>query len=122
MRLFASVLLTALTSVAALAQDWPSKPITIVYGIPGRLGRRHRRAHVAGFDGEIVNARIITEYRSGAGGNIASEYVAKARATLHDIARDRGDARVNAALYKSLPFDVEADFTPIAPLVDVSNC
>ena len=28
---------------------------------------------------------------------------------------------VNAALYKKLPFDVEADFTPIAPLVNVSN-
>ena len=28
---------------------------------------------------------------------------------------------MNAALYRKLPFDVEADFTPIAPLVDVSN-
>jgi tripartite-type tricarboxylate transporter receptor subunit TctC len=28
---------------------------------------------------------------------------------------------VNAALYRRLPFDVEADFTPIAPMVDVSN-
>ena len=28
---------------------------------------------------------------------------------------------VNAALYRRLPFDVEADFTPIAPLVNVSN-
>ncbi len=28
---------------------------------------------------------------------------------------------INPALYKSLPFDAEADFTPIAPLVEVSN-
>jgi tripartite-type tricarboxylate transporter receptor subunit TctC len=28
---------------------------------------------------------------------------------------------VNAALYRKLPFDVEADFSPIAPLVNVSN-
>jgi hypothetical protein len=27
----------------------------------------------------------------------------------------------NAALYKKLPFDVEADFVPVAPLVDVAN-
>ncbi|MDA0629589.1 tripartite tricarboxylate transporter substrate-binding protein, partial [Acinetobacter baumannii] len=27
----------------------------------------------------------------------------------------------NAALYKNLPFDVEADFVPVAPLIDVSN-
>ena len=28
---------------------------------------------------------------------------------------------MNAALYKKLPFDVEADFTPIVPMIDVSN-
>jgi tripartite-type tricarboxylate transporter receptor subunit TctC len=28
---------------------------------------------------------------------------------------------VNAALYKKLPFDVEADFVPVAPILDVSN-
>ena len=28
---------------------------------------------------------------------------------------------INAALYRHLPFDVEADFTPIASLIDVSN-
>ena len=28
---------------------------------------------------------------------------------------------MNPALYKRLPFDVEADFTPITPLIDVSN-
>jgi tripartite-type tricarboxylate transporter receptor subunit TctC len=27
----------------------------------------------------------------------------------------------NAALYKKLPFDVEADFVPVAPMLDVSN-
>ena len=32
-----------------------------------------------------------------------------------------GTHGINAALYKKLPFDVEADFTPIAPLADVPN-
>ncbi len=33
----------------------------------------------------------------------------------------RCEASINAALYKKLPFDVEADFTPIAPIADVPN-
>ena len=32
-----------------------------------------------------------------------------------------GTHGINAALYKKLPFDVEADFTPIAPIADVPN-
>ena len=32
-----------------------------------------------------------------------------------------GTHGINAALYRKLPFDVEADFTPVAPLIDVSN-
>ncbi len=71
---------------------------------------------------KALNTRIVTEYRAGAGGNIASEYVAKARADGYTLLLGTAATHgVNAALYKNLPFDVEADFTPIAPLVDVSN-
>jgi tripartite-type tricarboxylate transporter receptor subunit TctC len=69
-----------------------------------------------------LNARMLTDYRPGVGGNIASEYVSKARADGYTILLGTAATHgVNAALYKNLPFDVEADFTPIAPLVDVSN-
>jgi tripartite-type tricarboxylate transporter receptor subunit TctC len=71
---------------------------------------------------KTLNTRIISEYRSGAGGNLASEAVAKARPDGYTILLGTAATHgVNAALYKNLPFDVEADFTPIAPLVDVSN-
>ena len=52
----------------------------------------------------------------------ASEHVAHARpdgyTLLFGTAATHG---INAALYKKMTFDVEADFTPLAPLVDVSN-
>jgi tripartite-type tricarboxylate transporter receptor subunit TctC len=71
---------------------------------------------------KTLNTRIISEYRSGAGGNLASEAVAKARPDGYTILLGTAATHgVNAALYKNLPFDVDADFTPIAPLVDVSN-
>lgn len=122
LRLFASVVLTAVTTAAALAQDWPSKPITIVEGFPAGSGIDIVGRTLQESMEKTLNTRIITEYRPGAGGNLASEYVAKARPDGYTILIGTAATHgVNAALYRNLPFDVEADFTPIAPLVDVSN-
>jgi tripartite-type tricarboxylate transporter receptor subunit TctC len=62
------------------------------------------------------------DYRAGAGGNIASDAVAKAKPDGYTLLLGTAATHgVNAALYRKLPFDVEADFTPISPLVNVSN-
>jgi tripartite-type tricarboxylate transporter receptor subunit TctC len=69
-----------------------------------------------------LNGKLIMDYRTGAGGNLASEAVARAKPDGYTILLGTAATHgVNAALYKKLPFDVEADFTPIAPLVNVSN-
>jgi tripartite-type tricarboxylate transporter receptor subunit TctC len=69
-----------------------------------------------------LGERLVIDYKPGAGGNVASELVARAAPDgytfLLGTAATHG---VNAALYKRLPFDVEADFTPISTLNDVSN-
>lgn len=65
---------------------------------------------------------VIIDYKSGAAGNIASEYVARARPDGYTLAFGTAATHgSNAALYKKLPFDVEADFIPVAPVLDVSN-
>ena len=62
-------------------------------------------------------AQLVFDYKVGAGGNVASEVVAKARPDGYTLLLGTSATHgVNAALYKKLPFDVEADFTPIAPL------
>jgi len=115
------VLLCLLPGVA-LAQAWPSQPITILMGFPAGSGvdvvARMLEPHMA----EHLKAKLVMDYRTGAGGNLASEAVARAKpdgyTILFGTAATHG---VNAALYKKLSFDVEADFTPIAPMVNVSN-
>jgi tripartite-type tricarboxylate transporter receptor subunit TctC len=121
-RLFAAAVLMTLPLAHALAQDWPAKPITIVMGFPAGSGVDIVARTLQDSMEKSLNVRVVTEYRSGAGGNIASEYVAKARADGYTILLGTAATHgVNAALYRNLPFDVEADFTPVAPLVDVSN-
>ncbi len=122
LKIFAAAVLSALAAVPALAQDWPSKPITIVMGFPAGSGVDVVARTLQESIEKSLNAKIITEYKAGAGGNIASEYVWKARPDGYTILLGTAATHgVNAALYKNLPFDVETDFTPIAPLVDVSN-
>lgn len=65
---------------------------------------------------------IVTDYRTGAGGNLASEAVARARPDGYTLLLGTAATHgVNPALYRKLSFDVEADFTPIAPQACASS-
>ena len=121
--------LSALALVAGLwvtlgvhAQTWPAKPVTIVMGFPAGSGVDVVARILQEPLEKELGATLVLDYRAGAGGNVASEFVAKARPDGYTLLLGTSATHgVNAALYKRLPFDVEADFTPIAPLVDVSN-
>jgi tripartite-type tricarboxylate transporter receptor subunit TctC len=106
----------------AAAQTLPSGPITVIMGFPAGSGVDVVARTLQEPIEKALDAKLVYEYRTGAGGNLASEAVAKARpdgATL--LLGTAATHGVNAALYRKLPFDVEADFSAIAPLVDVSN-
>ena len=121
---FAALFLSA-ASVSAQAPsqgDWPSKPITILMGFPAGSGVDVIARMLQPSLEKSLNQRLVIDYKPGAGGNVASEVVARAQADgytfLLGTAATHG---VNPALYPKLSFDVEADFTPISTLVDVSN-
>jgi len=106
----------------AAAQKWPEKPITVVMGFPAGSGVDVIARLVQEPMEKELGTQLVFDYKSGAGGNVASEVVAKARPDGYTILLGTSATHgVNAALYKRLPFDVEADFTPIVPLNDVSN-
>jgi len=115
------VLLCLLPGIA-FAQAWPQQPITVFMGFPAGSGVDVVARLLEGPMEKSLGGKLVMDYRVGAGGNLASEAVAKAKpdgyTILFGTAATHG---VNAALYKKLPFDVEADFTPIAPMVNVSN-
>ena len=109
--------------VTALAQSWPgSHPVTILMGFPAGSGVDVVARLLQEPMEKSLGGRLIMDYRTGAGGNLASGEVARAKPDGHTLLLGTAATHgVNPALYKKLPFDVEADFTPIAPLVNVSN-
>ena len=119
-----AALATLLTVTSALAQatDWPKQPVTLIMGFPAGSGVDVVARAVQEPLGQKLGQPVVIDYKSGAAGNIASEYVARAKADGYTLAFGMAATHgSNAALYKNLPFDVEADFVPVAPLIDVSN-
>jgi tripartite-type tricarboxylate transporter receptor subunit TctC len=108
--------------VTALAQAWPQQPITLLMGFPAGSGVDVVARMLEEPMEKSLAGKIVMDYRVGAGGNLASEAVAKAKPDGYTLLLGTAATHgVNAALYRKLPFDVEADFTPISPLVNVSN-
>ena len=106
----------------ALAQAWPSQPITILMGFPAGSGVDVVARLLEEPMEKSLGGKLVMDYRVGAGGNLASEAVAKAKPDGYTLLLGTAATHgVNAALYKKIPFDVESDFTPISTLVNVSN-
>src|SRR5215212_116476 len=115
-------LLLLLFPAFAMAQTWPSHPITVLMGFPAGSGVDVVARLLQEPMEKALGGKIVTDYRTGAGGNLASEAVARAKPDGYTLLLGTAATHgVNAALYKKLAFDVEADFTPISPLVNVSN-
>lgn len=111
-----------LASSSAFAADYPDHPITMLMGFPAGSGVDVIARGIQEPLQQALGVPIIIDYRSGAGGNLASAVVARAKPDGYTILLGTAATHgINPAVYKELPFDVEEDFTPIAPLVDVSN-
>ena len=124
-RLVASLCVLAGTTFApgAAAQEFPgTTPVTLVMTFPAGSGIDIVGRLLQDSMQKSLGTSLVYDYRPGAAGNVASEYVARAKPDGHTILFGTAATHgVNAALYKKLPFDVEADFTPIATIVNVSN-
>ncbi|MFC5498633.1 Bug family tripartite tricarboxylate transporter substrate binding protein [Caenimonas terrae] len=119
------LLAASLVAAAPLARaqgDWPQQPVTLVMTFPAGSGVDVVARAIQEPLGKVLGQPVVIDYKVGAAGNIASEYVARAKPDGYTLvfgtAATHGS---NAALYKKLPFDVENDFVPVAPILDVSN-
>ncbi len=121
--LLAGAALYAAAMPAAFAQnDWPQQPVTLIMGFPAGSGVDVVARTIQEPLSRQLGRPVIIDYKSGAAGNIASEYVAHSKPDGYTLSFGTAATHgSNAALYKKLPFDVEADFVPVAPVLDVSN-
>lgn len=104
-------LVCAFMFAPSFAQDYPSKPVRIVVGYtPG--GGTDLLGRIVGKKlGELWNQQVIVDNRPGAGGNIATELVAKSPADGYTLLVAPSTHAIVPNLYSKLPFDTLKDFT-----------
>ncbi|AOY96224.1 MFS transporter [Cupriavidus sp. USMAA2-4] len=115
--------MTALPATQAHAQDkWPSKPINYVVpfaagGTTDVLGRLiGQRLSVA------LGQPVVVENRAGAGGNIGSDYVAKAAPDGYTLVGGTISSHaINVSLYPRMPYDPVKQFQPVALIGTLPN-
>jgi tripartite-type tricarboxylate transporter receptor subunit TctC len=99
---------------AVHAQAWPSKPITYIVPFPPG-GTTDVLARIIGQKlGAALGTTIVVENKPGAGGNVGSEFVAKAAPDGYTILGGTISSHaINVSLYPKLPYDPVTSFQPI---------
>ena len=124
---FIAVTIAALSLLAgpASAQDWPAagKTIQLTVPAPGGGGTGDSIARVLAEElGKRLGTTFVIDNKPGANGNIGAAAAAKAPADgQHFLFSWAGTLAVSPALYKTLGFDAQKDFVPVALVADVPN-
>jgi len=112
--------LWAASASSAMAQAFPSRPITIVVpyapgGAPDTIARMLATSLTAS-----LGQPVIVDNKSGAAGNIGAAFVAKAPPDGHTILfATQPIVTINPHLFKNMGFDPAKDLTPITAAVNV---
>lgn len=117
--------IVALASLALLphwasAENFPERPIKIVVPLaPGGINDAAVRLLAARL-GEKLKSPVIVENRPGAGAVPGTQFVARASADGYTLLHAQPTAfTVNPNVMKDLPYNVQKDFVPIAPVYTV---
>jgi len=118
------ILATAAATLAApsSAQTFPSRPVRLVVPYPpgGPLDLAARA--LAEAMREPLGGTVIVENRSGAGGNLGADHVAKSPADGYSLLIGAvATHAINPSLYPRMPYDAERDFAPISLIAVVPN-
>lgn len=97
-------------------KNYPSRPVTIIAPATGGASDAVARIVAAALT-RALNAPFIVDARPGAGGNIATETVARASADGYTLLLALNNMlTINPALYKNVRFNPVEDFEPIGLL------
>jgi tripartite-type tricarboxylate transporter receptor subunit TctC len=108
-------------SRVASAQAYPSRPVRFVHGFAAGGGGDIAARLIAQWLSDRLGQQFVVENRTGAGGNIAVESVARAPADGYTLLQLNVANTINTALYERLNFDLLRDIAPAASFMRVPN-
>jgi tripartite-type tricarboxylate transporter receptor subunit TctC len=103
----------------ATAQTWPTQPVRMVVGFAAGQAIDILARLIAQSLAEQLGQQFIVENKPGAGGNIATEGVARSAADGYTLMVIGANNPINSTLYANLGFDLLKDFAPVAGIYRV---
>jgi tripartite-type tricarboxylate transporter receptor subunit TctC len=97
----------------ASAQGWPSRIVKLVVPFTPGGGIDSIGRILGARLSEIWGQQVVIENRPGAGGNIASEFVARSAPDGYTLYISAAGLAVNRYLFESINYDPLADFAPV---------
>ena len=109
----------AIAAAPAIAQDWPTRPVTMVVTFaPGTAGDVVGRI-LSGPLGEALGRTVITDNVPGGGGITGSNRIAKAAPDGYQfLVGTVGTHAIAPTLYKNPPYNAVTDFAPVGLLLE----
>jgi tripartite-type tricarboxylate transporter receptor subunit TctC len=115
------VILAALVAMAASAsaQNWPSRPVTMVVAFPAGGSDDILARILAPRLSELLGQPVTVQNIAGAGGMTGTSLVAKAASDGYQIMLGTSATHaLSQALHKSPPFNASTDFAPVALIAE----
>jgi len=114
LRLAAAIGALVLSAAVAMADDWPTRPVTMVVpfaaGGPADAVGRILAAHVS----EVLGQEVIVENIGGGGGMLGGARVARSTADGYQfVLGNMGTHAANQTLYKAPLYNAASDFAPV---------
>ncbi len=110
------------SGIARAANDWPTKAVRYIVVFPPGGPTDTLSRIVCHELSELTGQQFIVDNKSGSGGNVGAEAIAKSAPDGYTIGLYTIAAHAIApTLYTKLPFDAAKDFTGIAMLWSVPN-
>ena len=114
MRLLSVVLAAMLAAPLAYAQEFPVRPIRIIVPFPPGGGMDGVARPLAERMSQLLGQTMVLENRSGASGNVGAEAMARTPADGYTLMFANDFLSTNPVMYKSIGYDPQRDFTPVA--------
>jgi tripartite-type tricarboxylate transporter receptor subunit TctC len=118
-RLAAGALATPMIASRSGAQGYPAQPVRMVVGYAAGQSIDILARLIAQSLTEQFGQQFIVENKPGAGGNIATEGVARAAPDGHTLLVIGANNPINSTLYDKLNFDLLRDFVAVAGIYRV---
>jgi tripartite-type tricarboxylate transporter receptor subunit TctC len=121
-RFWGALALIAQLSVSAVAQEtYPARPVHVIVGLGAGSSTDVTARVITQKMGQILGQSFVVENRAGAGGNIATGFVAHAPRDGYTLLFGSVATTVNVTLLPNAGFDLVRDLAPVALLATVPN-